>query len=210
MGRNPVRKAVASHCLWCSYHTFHSAPFGCFQVVFLGQFAKHYVEICKGVWFIRLVVAAVFTANISVFLFTFFRETKVSDLGFQHSLTIFPIKIDPCMRIYSQVGQGYRGWELYPPTCRYRLYKWCYFFKVWPPFQDFSGIIFYVMGAIFLHLVSFEVAWVMEILCPLFRQFDGCHIQLWKKNYVNRATCNIKIPCYICRVKREDDISSHI
>ena len=97
MGRNPVCKAVASHCLWCSYHTFQSASFGCFQVVFLGQFAKHYVEICGGVWFIRLVVAAVFTANISVFLFTFFRETKVSDLGFQHSLTIFPIKIDPCM-----------------------------------------------------------------------------------------------------------------
>ena len=47
------------------------------QVIFLGKFAKHTVRLSNGLWIIRAIVASVFCANISIFFFTFFRETKV-------------------------------------------------------------------------------------------------------------------------------------
>ena len=50
-----------------------------FQIIFLGIFAKQSVKIKNAQWVLETVVAAVITTNVSVFFFTFFRESKVSN-----------------------------------------------------------------------------------------------------------------------------------
>ena len=58
------------------------------QVIFLGKFAKHTIRLSNGLWIIRAIVAAVFCANISIFFFTFFRETKVRTKYGVHSSAV--------------------------------------------------------------------------------------------------------------------------